>query len=153
MSTTPTSAAQDPTDDITRLRLVILRLARRLRQQNPSGITPSQMSALASIDRHGPLTIGELAALESVQPPTISRIVGSLEGEGYVERTADEADRRIALVGTTAKARRELGRIRAERNAWLSGRLDDLGPDARACVLDALPHLEGLLDETEEGAP
>ena len=94
----PDPAASPPPgtlDDATasRLRLAILRLARRLRQESPPGITPSQLSALASIDHLGPVAIGDLAAHENVQPPTISRIVGTLEGDGWVERVADESDR------------------------------------------------------------
>ncbi|MCU0311073.1 MAG: MarR family transcriptional regulator [Acidimicrobiales bacterium] len=148
--TDPTHTPRDPAvDDATasRLRLAVLRLARRLRQESPPGITPSQLSALASIDHLGPVAIGDLAAHENVQPPTISRIVGTLEGDGWVERIGDENDRRIALVRATPKARRELARIRRDRNAYLARRLAHLSPDELDAVLTALPALERLLQE------
>jgi DNA-binding MarR family transcriptional regulator len=134
-------------ETVNRLRMVVLRLSRRLRQQVHSGITPSQLSALAMVDRHGPLTLGDLANLENVQPPSISRIVGALEGEGWVERTADERDRRVSLVQTTAAGRRELRQIRSERSAWLRRRLDSLDEADRRCLAVALPALERLLED------
>lgn len=133
----------------TRLRMAFLRIARRLRQQNRTGITPSQLSALATIDRHGPLSLGELAALENVQPPSISRIVGSLEGDGLVERAAGEHDRRVALVQVTPAGAAELRQVRQERDAWLAGRLDTLTASERKALLAALPALEKLLDEDQ----
>lgn len=136
-------------ETVSRLRMVLLRLARRLRQQVHSGITPSQLSALVTIEKRGPLTLSELAALENVQPPTISRIAGALEGEGWVERTVDENDRRVSLVRVTPAAKRELKRIRRERNAWLAARLDALSAQERRDLLAALPALERLLDEDE----
>jgi DNA-binding MarR family transcriptional regulator len=136
-------------DAVDRLRMALLRLSRRLRQESPPGITPSQLSALASIAHLGPVTIGDLATHENVQPPSISRIVGALEGEGWVERIADPADRRVALVQLTPGAARELRRIRQERNAYLARRLATLAGDERAAVLAALPALERMLQEED----
>src|SRR5947207_14933426 len=85
-----------------RLRLLIARLARRLRQQAQGEISPSQVSALASIERLGPLTLGELSGIERVQPPSMTRIVAALEAGGLVSRTVDPADRRVAHVEATA---------------------------------------------------
>ena len=146
-ASSPPGALDDAT--ASRLRLAILRLARRLRQESPPGITPSQLSALASIDHLGPVAIGDLAAHENVQPPTISRIVGTLEGDGWVERIADESDRRVALVRATPKAHRELARIRRDRNVYLARRLASLDPDEVETVLRALPALERILQEDE----
>ncbi|MCD9625565.1 MarR family winged helix-turn-helix transcriptional regulator [Rhabdothermincola salaria] len=145
---TPARTAIDD-ETASRLRLALMRVARRLRQESPPGVTPSQLSALATIDGRGPLTIGELAAHENVQPPTISRIVGTLEGDGWVERIADANDRRVALVRSTPKAHRELARIRRERNAYLARRLSSLEPADLEAVLAALPALERLLQEEE----
>ncbi len=145
--TEPTSELDD--DTASRLRLAVMRLARRLRQESPPGITPSQLSALASVDHLGPITIGDLAAHENVQPPSISRIVGTLEGDGWVERISDESDRRVALVRATPKAHRELARIRQERNAYLARRLALLDPDDLTAVLAALPALEKMLRDGE----
>jgi DNA-binding MarR family transcriptional regulator len=146
-----TSPALSPTDPetVTRLRMALLRVGRRLRQQTHTGITPSQLSALSTVHRHGPLTLGDLAGLENVQPPSISRIVGALEGEGYVERTADDSDRRVALVEITTKGADELDQIRKHRDEWLADRLDALTVESRRRVLDALPALEKLLAEEE----
>jgi DNA-binding MarR family transcriptional regulator len=147
----PSSPRPETVDDATasRLRLAVLRLARRLRQESPPGITPSQLSALASVDHLGPVAIGDLAAHENVQPPTISRIVGTLEGDGWVERIGDATDRRVALVRATPKARRELARIRRERNAYLARRLACLSPAELEAVLSALPALEKMFSEDE----
>ena len=128
-----------------RLRLAVMRLARRLRQESPEGLTASQLSALSVVNGAGPLTIGELAAHEGVQPPTMSRIVEALDRDGWVERIADPSDRRVARVRVTRKAERQLARVRAERNAYLAERLADLGGDERAAVIAALPALEKLL--------
>jgi DNA-binding MarR family transcriptional regulator len=146
-----TSPALSPTDPetVTRLRMALLRVGRRLRQQTHTGITPSQLSALSTVHRHGPLTLGDLAGLENVQPPSISRIVGALEGEGYVERTADDSDRRVALVEITTKGADELDQIRKHRDEWLADRLDALTIENRRRVLDALPAIEQLLAEEE----
>jgi DNA-binding MarR family transcriptional regulator len=134
---------------VTRLRMALLRVSRRLRQQAHSGITPSQLSALSTVERHGPLTLGDLAGLENVQPPSISRIVGALEGEGYVERAPDDSDRRVALVRITDRGAAELHQIRAERDAWLADRLDRLSADERRRLLASLPVLERLLAEDD----
>ena len=137
-----------PTDDeLTALRLALLRVARRLRQEHAGGLTPSQLSALATIERSGPLSLRALAELERVQPPSITRIGGALEGEGWVERVAGDADRRVAVVRATDKARNELERIRQERNAWLAGRLATLTVSDRNAVMRAVPAIEKLLEE------
>ena len=141
----PAPAADEET--ASRLRLAVTRLARRLRQTSTEGITSSQMSALSIVDHAGPLTISDLAAIENVQPPTISRIVSSLEDRGWVARVADPADRRVALVQVTPKARRELARLRGERNAYLARRLAALEPHELDAILTALPALERLLDD------
>jgi len=143
------SASELDDDTASRLRLAVMRLARRLRQESPPGITPSQLSALASVDHLGPITIGDLAAHENVQPPSISRIVGTLEGDGWVERIGDDSDRRVALVRATPKAHRELARIRQERNAYLARRLALLDPEDLIAVLAALPALEKMLRDGE----
>jgi DNA-binding MarR family transcriptional regulator len=136
-------------DDITRLRFVLLRLSRRLRQESTAGITPSQLSALSIIGGIGPLTIGELAEREQVQPPTMSRIVAALEIDGWVERAADRTDRRVSYVRVSSKGRDELERVRAERNELLGARLANLDPEEAATILAALPALERLLQDDE----
>ena len=138
--------AEDRDDLVNRTRLAVLRLARRLRQQASPGITPSQQSALAAIEKKGALTLGELAAYENVQPPSITRIVGNLETAGLVERTTATADRRVSLVQTTEAGRRELERIRSQRNAWLAERLAQLDAESVDRLAAALPVLDQILD-------
>jgi DNA-binding MarR family transcriptional regulator len=132
-------------DLVTRTRLAVLRLARRLRQQVTPGITPSQQSALAAIEHRGPLTLGELATYENVQPPSITRIVGNLEAAELVERTTATADRRVSLVQITRQGRDELQAIRTQRDAWLAGQLATLEPDELERVRAALPVLDKIL--------
>ena len=91
---TPTTTAVSAHDDpelAAHLRLVIMRLARQLRSQTVAGLSPSLISALVTIERKGPLTLGQLAALERVKPPSVTRMVAALEGAGLVRREADPA--------------------------------------------------------------
>src|SRR5919202_2543894 len=102
-----------------RLRLAVTRLGRRLRGQLPGDVTPSQLSALASIGRLGPVTLGELSTIERVKPPTMTRIVGALEELGLVARSVDPSDRRVARVTTTMEGRRFIDRSRRTKDAYL----------------------------------
>jgi DNA-binding MarR family transcriptional regulator len=143
-TTLPTSA---PTDIAPRLRLAVVRLARRLRsEQAAAGLTPSMASALASIERTGPISLGELAAVEQVAPPSLTRIVGRLEDAEWVERVIDPADRRIARVEITETGRRLLHKVRSRKTAFLARRLAALSDADREILADALPLLEALLD-------
>ena len=127
-----------------RLGLAVVRLARVLRQQDEGELTPTMRAALATIDREGPLTLGELAAAEHVAPPTVTKVLGKLEERGLVERTADDEDRRVSRVATSAAGRALLDADRRRRATWLAGRLDDLEDDERAALTAALPVLERL---------
>jgi DNA-binding MarR family transcriptional regulator len=86
------------------LRLTIARTARRLRQEAGSDLSPSMTAALATIERHGPMTPSELAARERVQRPTATRVIARLEEMGLLLRTADPQDRRSSLVAVTPAA-------------------------------------------------
>jgi DNA-binding MarR family transcriptional regulator len=129
-----------------RLRLAIARTARRLRQEAGAELSPSLGSALASIDRFGPLTPSELAARERVQRPTITRILGRLEEAGLVERAADPTDRRSSLVRPTPAGRALLQAQRTRKDAFLAARLASLGPEERATLDRATGILERLLE-------
>jgi DNA-binding MarR family transcriptional regulator len=138
------SPETDVVDVAARLRLAIARLARQLRQQAGTGLSPSQQSVLTSIALQGSITLGELAALEQVAPPTITRIVTKLADDGLVERTTDQSDRRVARVSVSAEGRRRLARSRERRDAWLAQRLEGLPAaeiDRLAAALDALEAL------------
>jgi DNA-binding MarR family transcriptional regulator len=90
---------------------------------------------------------GELANLENVQQPTMSRIVDALAAGEWVERVADDVDRRVTRVVVTQKAERELARVRVERNAYLAARLALLDVEERAAIVAALPAIEKLLSD------
>ena len=129
------------------LRMVVMRLSRRLRQQAEGDVTASQLSALATVERLGPLTLGELAAAEQVQPPSMTKIVGRLEDHGFVIREPDARDRRVARVRISDQGRRYVARSRTLRNAYLAARLRSFDADERALLEQALPLLERLVDE------
>jgi len=130
-----------------RLRLAILRMSRRLRQQVAGGVTSSQVSALATVERLGTPTLGELASSEQVQPPSMTKIVVGLEGAGLVSRQEEETDRRIVRVKLTAEGRRTLARSRSLRNAYLVRRLRRLSADERAALGDVVRLLEHLVEQ------
>lgn len=132
-----------------RLRLSVARLARMLRQHTPpdGDVTVSMLSALASVERLGPLTLGELAGFERVQPPSMTKIVARLDELGLVAREVDSADRRVARVRLTPEGWRFLNRNRARRNEFLAERMRNLTPDEVAVLRDALPVLEKLVEE------
>ena len=132
-----------------RLRLAVTRLHRRLRQQTAGGLTPSQASALASIERLGSPTLGALASRESVQPPSMTRIVGALEAQGYVTRVVDPDDRRVARVAATTEGQCVLQRGRTLKNAFLADQLHRL-PDEDREALGALTALLERLVERED---
>jgi DNA-binding MarR family transcriptional regulator len=129
-----------------RLRLAITRTARRLRQEAGADLSPSQTSALATIDSNGPLTPSELAVLERVQRPTATRIVSRLEQMDLVERAAVPADGRSFLVSATAEGRTLLKRLRTRKNAYLARRLRGLGAEEVATLARAADILEALQD-------
>lgn len=133
----------------TRLRSVTRRVSRRLRREAEPGITESQLSALGAIKRHGPLTLGELAAHEQVQPPTMTKIVAYLEDGGLVDRLADPEDRRVVRVRATAAGRRVLQRTRARKDAYLEQRLAGLDADELDVLGRAVRVLEGMLGGDE----
>ena len=131
--------------DVTRLRLAIVRLARRQRQQSDIDLTLGLQSALGIIDVEGPLTLGELAALEQVSAPTISRMVDRLEDRGLVTRTPDVSDRRCVRIEMTDAGRDQLCEARVRRDAWVRARLDALDDADREALAAAVGPLERML--------
>jgi DNA-binding MarR family transcriptional regulator len=129
------------------LRLVVGRLARKVRLSDTSGLTPSQLSALVSIDQIGSARLCDVAAVEGVSAPTATRIVGALEKTGLVARADDSEDRRATRVALTASGRAALRRIRSSRTAFLQQRLERLGEDDLATLRAALPVLAALSED------
>ncbi|MGI9081157.1 MAG: MarR family winged helix-turn-helix transcriptional regulator [Thermoleophilaceae bacterium] len=134
------------TDLATRLRLAVTRTARRLRQEAGSDMSPSLSAALATVERHGPLTPSELAKIEAVKRPTATRIVAKLAGAGLVDRAGDPTDGRVSLVSITAAGSALLSQMRSRKNAYLASRLDELESDDVAALERAAQVLEGLLE-------
>ncbi|MHB8330035.1 MAG: MarR family winged helix-turn-helix transcriptional regulator [Acidimicrobiales bacterium] len=130
-----------------RLRLAITRLYRPLRQQVAGGLTPSQVSALATAERLGEPTLGELAASEQVQPPSMTRMVIGLEASGLVSRLVDPTDGRVVRVQVTTEGRRTLQRSRSLRNALLARRLRRLTLAERDQLEQLVRLLERLVEE------
>lgn len=135
------------TDLAHRLRPVIARLARRMRQEAGGDLTPTQTAALATISFHGPLTPSELATREKIQRPTATRVLALLEERALIERTADPADRRSSLVSSSAAGEALLADVRERKDAFLAERLDQLSPDDLAALDRAAEILERVLAE------
>jgi DNA-binding MarR family transcriptional regulator len=132
------TGSHDAEELASRLRLSINRLHRLLRQESLAGLSPAQASALGAVKRLGSPTLGELAATEQVQPPTMTRIVATF---------TDAADRRSARVRITPNGRRALERIRTLKNAFLARRLAELSPDEQAGAAELATLLEHLVGQ------
>lgn len=127
------------------LRLGSMRLARRLRVERGSDdLTLSQLAALGSVELHGECTLGELARIERVKPPSMTRIVNSLVEAGLLVRRPHEVDGRQVVLALTDTARALLLDNRRRRTAWLAMRLSELTPDERELLRAAAPLLDRL---------
>lgn len=140
----PSSSATTVVDVAGRLRFGVTRLARLMRQQADAGLTPTQLAALATIDRCGPVPIGALAVAEQITAPTATKIVDKLQDAGYVTRTDDPEDRRVKRVGLSPVGRAHLVEVRARKTAWLTTRLGELHADELQALAEALAVLERL---------
>jgi len=129
-----------------RLRWAITRTARRLRQEAGSDLGPSQTAALATIERHGPLSPSELAERERIKRPTATRILRHLEAAGLVVRVRDPEDGRSSILSVTAEGRVLLRRLRARKTAYLAKRLAGLDDEDRRTLERAAELLEGMLE-------
>lgn len=132
------------------LRTAIVRTARRLRQEaaaETSGLTPTSVAALATIERHGPLTPSEVAQIERVKRPTITRTLGCLEREGLIDRAADPADGRSSLVSVNGAGRERLRRLRGRKNAYLARRMKELTDEE----VETLERAAEILQRMREG--
>jgi DNA-binding MarR family transcriptional regulator len=146
MRPVPKTAALTDAEIAARLRLSATRLARRLRKEAGSGLSPSQGSALAAIHNHGPLTLGALAEHERVAPPTITKVVAFLEAEALVVRSADPTDGRVSRVTTTKTGDDLVGESRRRKTAWLTTQVGQLSADEQARLADALDVLDRLYE-------
>src|SRR5919199_5398136 len=130
------------------LRLSVMRLSRRLRTQRvDTTVTLTHLAALSTLRRHGPMSPGELAAHERVQPPSMTRVVVALEGMGLVDRTPHPTDGRQVVLSLTEAAETLLAEEARAREAWLTGQLQQLTPAER----DVLHHAAAIIDELAAG--
>jgi len=143
---TDRQAKPGPAVDAARLRVAIMRMARRLRKHELAGLTPTQLSALATVELAGPVRLGDLAAAERIAPSTLTRLVSVLEECGYVLRCAVPEDARASTVTITDTGHSVLDRIRQETTSLLADSLLLLAPDQLAALARALPALEQLAD-------
>jgi DNA-binding MarR family transcriptional regulator len=129
-----------------RLRLAVTRMARRLRQEAGVDLGPSRVAALATVERHGPLSPSELAEIERIKRPTATRIVGHLESAGLIERVKDPQDGRASILSISAEGRALLRRLRERKTAYLAKRLAAIDADDRRTLERAAELLEGMLE-------
>ncbi len=156
-----TTTAQENrlTEAAARLRLAIVRTARRLRQEAAGAggteLTPTAASALSTVERHGPLTPSELAAIERVKRPTGTRTLRLLGEAGLVDRTRDPADGRSAVVSINPAGRERLRRLRGRKNAYLARRMRNLPAEDVETLERAAAILERILEAPSppEGSP
>jgi DNA-binding MarR family transcriptional regulator len=128
------------------VRMAITRLARRLRNQRADlSLTATQLSALAALDQHGPLTPGALAEHERVQPPSMTRVLAALEEKGLIASSAHPTDRRQKMVEVTPAAHAMLVADRRAREEWLAQRMTELSAAEVAALRAATPVLEKLM--------
>jgi DNA-binding MarR family transcriptional regulator len=130
-----------------------MRMARWLRKHELAGLTPTQLSALATVERAGPVRLGDLAAAERIAPSTLTRLVSALEERGYVERYAVPGDARAAAVSVTDQGRSVLDQIREQTTIQLADGLLLLPPGQLAALAAALPALEHLAEAAVDPRP
>lgn len=132
-----------------RLRLAVVRLNRRLRAQRETEavVTLTQLSAMASLHRHGAMSPGELAARERVQPPSMTRVIAALVERGFVDRSPHPTDGRQTVVALTGTGRDYVDAEVTARERWLDARLGELSADER----DVLYRAAEIIDRIASG--
>ena len=129
------------------LRPALLRLTRIVRNQRVDlSVTLTQLSAMATLQKRGPMSAGELAACERVQPPSMTKVLANLEERGLVGRQVHPTDRRQAIIAITDEGVALLDSERRSRDAWLTKRLGTLSAEERALLQKAIPILDKLAD-------
>ena len=131
------------------LRLVVARLGRRMRRHAVGGLTPSQYSVLASLGRTGPVRASELAKVEGMSPPTLSRVLARLDELELLARDVDPGDGRASLLAASERGRGVLSATREERTARLADSLAALDARQRRTIADALPALDALIERMD----
>jgi DNA-binding MarR family transcriptional regulator len=142
------TGVQSTTELASVLRLAVLRTARRLRSQRVNtAVTLSQLSALATVNKCGPMSAGELAAIERVQPPSMTKILALLETGGWVQRSPHPDDRRQSIISITRAGQDLLEAETRARDTWLATRLADFSPEEIRILSEAAAVLDRLGSE------
>ena len=134
----------------TALRISVSRLARRLRVERlmpelaEPALSDTQLAALATLERHGAMSPGDLAEHEKVQPPSMTRVIAALVDWGLVTRAPHLTDRRQVILTVTPEGRSRVQKVRRRKEAWLARKLAELSPQERAILREAAPILEKL---------
>jgi DNA-binding MarR family transcriptional regulator len=139
----------DPADLAARFRVALMPLVRRLRTNVEEGMTPGQMSALATVARQGPITLGDLATSERVTPPMATKLANALEEKGLVDRLPCADDKRVVRLEVAPAGRELLDRSHRRRNAWLAQRFAALSETEREALADAVAVFERLNQQEE----
>lgn len=146
----PSARQQDPdSGDVARVRVAVGRLHRRLAQRTVGELAFAQVSALVTIEKHGPIRLGELAAREKVAAPSMTRTVGGLLAAGLVDKLPDPDDGRSFHIVITPNGRTLLEQVRTQRNALLAERVARLTPAEYSALVEALPVLERLAEDDD----
>ena len=143
-----TGVLEDGVTIAARLQLIVGRLMRTIRQHAAAGLSPSQVSALVTVDECGPLRISTLATRESLGAPAATRVVATLEEAGLVTRCADPDDKRASLISLTRSGGETLTALRSQRTSGLGAQLDALSDVERRLLERALPVLEKISQES-----
>jgi DNA-binding MarR family transcriptional regulator len=134
----------------TALRISVSRLARRLRVERlmpelaEPALSDTQLAALATLERHGAMSPGDLAEHEKVQPPSMTRVIAALVDWELVTRAPHPTDRRQVILTVTPEGRSLVQKVRRRKEAWLARKLAELSPQERATLREAAPILEKL---------
>ena len=126
------------------LRLLLLRVARRIRNNRSGNVSDSQLSVLFQLDEHGERTPGELAERDHLTPPSMNRTLNRLEDAGLIARTRSTDDGRRVNVSLTSAGRSLITETRRLRTAWFSRQLAELTPEERAALEAAMPALRRI---------
>ena len=130
------------------LRPSLLRLTRLVRNQRvDTSVTLTHLSAMATLAKHGPMSAGELATCEKVQPPSMTKVLATLEERGLVNREPHPSDKRQAIIAITDPGTALLDQERLSRDRWLSRRLESLTAEERVLLERVVPILDKLAEQ------
>jgi DNA-binding MarR family transcriptional regulator len=142
--------AAEPTVLANRLRPVLFKLGRELRREIHSlGVTGGQVGLLVQIKHRPGIGMRELAALERISVPGMSKYVAKLEEAGLVRRAPVEGDQRRVGLSLTPAGQKVLRSVRSKRTAWLAARLRQLDPAEIDAIDAAIEPLTNLLEAEE----